>query len=123
MGSKDKYELIREGNAAFNDGDMRLARECFFAANYKDGLIRMGDYYMYDRKLPMLAFSYYKKAGHEQKIQEIYARMVMALGAWIGHDKIKMPESTLPDPEEFRVHPILRAKALEILEKNNIPIP
>lgn len=118
---KKRAELIREGNAAFNSGDYSKAREIFIKTNYKDGLIRLGDYYMYDRKLPMIAYGYYKKAGYQQKVDEIFQRMLMALSVWLGKDKFK-PTSIvqqLPDlnPEDFQVHPILRNKAIEILKK------
>ncbi|MGE8720782.1 hypothetical protein ACO2KH_05555 [Leptospira terpstrae] len=127
MDSKERAQLIREANTAFNAGDIRKARELFLKTDYKDGLIRLGDHFMYDRKLPMLAFGYYKKAGRQDKVDEIYQRMVYALSVWLGRDKWKQPESanqmdasrnkssTPLNPEDFVVHPILKAKALEIL--------
>lgn len=128
MDSKERVQLIREGNTAFNSGDIRKARELFLKTDYKDGLIRLGDHFMYDRKLPMLAFGYYKKAGRQDKVDEIYQRMVYALSVWLGRDKWKGPNSanqsnegnsgenqTPLNPDDFRVHPILKAKALEIL--------
>ncbi len=133
MDSKTRASLIREGNAAFNKGDIRKARELFLQTDYKDGLIRLGDYFMYDRKLPVLAYGYYKKAGMQAKVDEIFLRMLSALSVWLGKDSFKpgSPIHPIPeggsdsekgaplDPEDFRVHPILRAKALEILKKQN----
>ncbi|MCC5813752.1 MAG: hypothetical protein JJT78_03275 [Leptospira sp.] len=137
MDSKTRSQLIREGNAAFNDRDIRKARELFLKTDYKDGLVRLGDYFMYDRNLPMLAFGYYKKAGMQSKVDEIFQRMIFALSTWIGRDKFKSPSPQKPannseiqledekgqnqingkslNPDDFRVHPILKAKALEIL--------
>ncbi|TGN09797.1 hypothetical protein [Leptospira ilyithenensis] len=129
MESKERIQLIREGNQAFNAGDIRKAREIFLKTGYQDGLVRLGDHFMYDRRLPMLAFGYYKKAGRQDKVDEIFQRMVMALSEWLGKDKFKSSEiSTVSDqaanreesvkelnPDDFKVHPILRAKALEIL--------
>jgi hypothetical protein len=128
MDSKRRAELIREGNAAFNDADYTKAKKIFIETDYKDGLIRLGDYYMYEKRLPMLAFGYYKKAGYQQKIDEIFQRMMMALSEWLGKDKFKVSSSiqTQPqkelNPDDFQVHPTLKAKALEILKKNNIQI-
>lgn len=140
MDSSTRAQLIRDANTAFNAGDIRKARELYLKTNYKDGLVRMGDYFMYDRKLPMLAFGYYKKAGMQSKVDEIFQRMIFALSTWIGKDKFKPASSKdtssnsssqskiLPkpannlepsrtvSPEDFQVHPILRAKALEILD-------
>ena len=123
MDSKKRAELIREGNAAFNEGDYPKARKIFLQTDYKDGLIRLGDYFMYERELPLLAFGYYKKAGYTQKIDEIYQRMLMALSDWLGKDKFKISSSFQPpegdlNPDDFRVHPILKAKALEILKNS-----
>ncbi|PKA23182.1 hypothetical protein [Leptospira meyeri] len=130
MDSKERAALIREANTAFNAGDIRKARELFLKTDYKDGLIRLGDHFMYDRKLPMLAFGYYKKAGRQDKVDEIFQRMIYGLSVWLGRDKWKLPtptnqvESTetktsMPlNPDDFVVHPILKAKALEILSSN-----
>ncbi|BDA77448.1 hypothetical protein LPTSP3_g03780 [Leptospira kobayashii] len=129
MEAKERVQLIREGNQAFNAGDIRKAREIFLKTGYQDGLVRLGDHFMYDKRLPMLAFGYYKKAGRKDKVDEIFQRMVMALSEWLGKDKFKSSEvSTASDqaanreesvkelnPDDFKVHPILKAKALEIL--------
>ncbi|MDF3819691.1 hypothetical protein P3G55_07260 [Leptospira sp. 96542] len=125
MDSKVRVALIREANQAFNAGDIRKARELFLKTDYKDGLIRLGDHFMYDRKLPMLAFGYYKKAGRQDKVDEIFQRMIFALSELLGKDKWKAPNNpnskeTISDtaplnPDDFQIHPILRAKALEIL--------
>lgn len=148
MDSSTRAQLIREANTAFNDGDIRKARELYLKTNYKDGLVRLGDHFMYDRKLPMLAFGYYKKAGMQSKVDEIFQRMIWALSTWIGRDKFKpagkgssglvanneesnsgsiatnsgsqskftQETASKLSPDDFKVHPILRAKALEILE-------
>lgn len=92
LDSSTRAEMIREGNRAFNDGDYPKARDLFTRAEYKDGLIRIGDYYMYDRRLPLLAYGYYKKAGDQKKIDDLHRRMIGALGSWLGKDKIR-PES------------------------------
>ena len=50
----ERADLIRRGNAAFNAGDYPQARDLFTKAGYKDGLIRLDDYYMFERRLPLL---------------------------------------------------------------------
>ena len=89
MDSSVRAEMIRAGNRAFNEGDYPKARELFTRAQYKDGLLRIGDYYMYDRLLPLLAYGYYKKAGDQKKIDDLHRRMIGALGQWLGKDKIR----------------------------------
>lgn len=135
MDSATRAELIRKGNAAFNAGDYPTARDCFTRSGYKDGLVRLGDYYMYDRRLPLLAYGYYKRAGAQQKIADLHRRMVGALGQWLGRDKIREESlrdlgleqphfSAGPAPEDVDaegmvrvpVAPELRQAALEILK-------
>ena len=118
MESSERAALIREGNTAFNEGDIRKARELFLKTGYKDGLIRLGDYFMFEKKLPILAFGYYKKAGHQSKVDEIFQRMLFALGKWIGPDKFKQPAAKPLSPDDFIVHPLLKKTALDILQKN-----
>jgi len=89
MDSSEKAELIRRGNEAFNRRDIQKARELFLKADYKAGLERLGDYIMYERSLPLLAYGYYKQAGASTKIEDIHRRMVGALSEWLGRDKLK----------------------------------
>lgn len=137
MDSRERAETIREGNRAMNEGDIRKARDLFIKADYKDGLIRLGDHFMYEKKMPLLAYGYYKKAGYQRRIDEIFQRMMWALSQWIGADKFKSQpadpgvgeratgvptSSSFPDASEFKIHPLLRQTALEILEKKGIRI-
>jgi hypothetical protein len=89
LDAKERIDWIRQGNEAFNKQDYVRARECFVKADYGDGLIRLGDYYMYEKRLPLLAYGYYKKAGASDKVADLHRRMVSALGEWIGRDKLK----------------------------------
>lgn len=89
MDSKTRIDLIRQGNEAFNTGDYPKARDLFTRASYSDGLIRLGDHYMYERRLPLLAYGYYRRAGATEKINDLHRRMVGAISAWIGSDKLK----------------------------------
>ncbi len=134
MDSSTRAELVRAGNRAFNEGDYAKARELFTNADYKDGLIRIGDYYMYDRRLPLLAFGYYKRAGAKDKVADLHRRMIGAIGQLIGQDKLKedslkelglktsnlkaAPVNMKPDADgmiSVPVSPILRDAALKIL--------
>lgn len=133
MDPRERAEIIREGNRAFNEGDIRKARDLFIKAEYKDGLVRLGDHFMYEKKMPLLAYGYYKKAGYQKRIDEIFQRMIWAFSQWVGTDKFKS-EPTDPtvsgvptgsgflEASEFRIHPILRQTALDILKKRGIHI-
>jgi hypothetical protein len=127
MNESDRIEMIRAGNEAFNNKDFAKARELFTKSNYQSGLIRLGDYYMYERRLPLLAYGYYKKAGAKAKVDDLQRRMIAAFSEWVGKDKFK-PESqallagpTLQVEKDndgqvlVPVAPLLRRTALEIL--------
>ncbi len=56
MDPKRRAELIRRGNELFNSKRYAEAEKIFVKTGYKDGLIRIGDYLYYDRKMPLAAF-------------------------------------------------------------------
>ena len=139
LSSTSRADLIRKGNEAFNAQDFRKARELFIQAKYKGGLIRLGDYYMYEKHMPLLAYGYYKRANAKLKIEDLHRRMIAALANWIGYDKLR-PEyqdslqvaslSQKDSSESDRqtdadgmiavpVSPILRQKAQLILAQRN----
>lgn len=101
MDSSKRAELIREGNKSFNDGNYTQARQSYTKANYSAGLVRIGDHFMFDRRLPLLAYGYYKKANDTKKVKDLYRRMIGAIGTWIGQDKIKEESLT-----EFGMKPM-----------------
>ncbi len=85
----ERTELIRKGNEIFNSlknewnySTLKEAADCFTAADYQDGLFRIGDFLYYERKLPLLAVTYYKKINNtrsKERINEIFQRMVFAM--------------------------------------------
>lgn len=102
MDAQERADIIRKGNAAFNEQNFTLARDLFTRANYKDGLVRLGDYYMYDRRLPLLAYGYYKRAGAQNKIDDLHKRMIGAFSQWIGEDKLKDEAKQMLHPNSER---------------------
>ncbi|HOJ50356.1 MAG TPA: hypothetical protein PKW55_06050 [Spirochaetota bacterium] len=90
--SEERVKLIRKGNQLFNEGKIEEAAKIFWLTDYSDGLIRVGDYLMYDEKKPFQALLYYKKAHYQKKIDEIYARMIWALEKMINSDKSNKKE-------------------------------
>ncbi|HCL57026.1 MAG TPA: hypothetical protein DHW82_08485 [Spirochaetia bacterium] len=80
LSPQDKVKLIRKANEFFNRGEMEKAAKLFWLTDYKDGLIRMGEYLLYQEKKPFQALHYFQKANHQQKINEIIARMLWAVG-------------------------------------------
>ncbi|MGQ9842831.1 MAG: hypothetical protein ACUVRK_04625 [Spirochaetota bacterium] len=117
MDEKERISLIRKGNEYFNQGKVKEAIELFVKTGYKDGLHRIGDYYYYDKKLPLIALKFYRMSGSTKKIDEIMERMVFALSKWLGKDKVKQASYTIKLPP-LKVSPKLKMLAHEILEKN-----
>lgn len=80
---KQRVELIREGNAAFNEGNIDMAARIFKATDYKDGLIRVGDYYYFDKHQPLMAYGYYRRANYQKMLDKIFDGFTFALKCWL----------------------------------------
>jgi len=91
LSPKERLQLIRHGNELFNRGEIEKAARIFVTTSYKDGLIRIGDYYYFDRKEPLRALKYYIEAKYEKRIKELTERMAEVLKKWLKEDK-KVPE-------------------------------
>ena len=96
MDDKERAALIRKGNAAFNDGDIELAIKIFKATGYKDGLIRLGDHFFYEKEQPLIAYGYYRRAGDTKMLDRMSEAFTFALSCWM-HDE-KTPASTFDSP-------------------------
>ena len=112
MDEKQRIELIRLGNRLFNDGNIEEATKIFVKAEYRDGITRIADYHFYEKKQPLVALKYYKMVKRNDKVSEIFERMVFALGRLLGK---KPPKVELPP---LKVSPKLKILAEEILRKN-----
>jgi hypothetical protein len=113
MDSKERVELIRRGNEYFNTGDISNATALFLKTQYRDGLTRVADYYFFDKKQPLVALKYYKLVNRQDKVNEIFERMIFALGKFLG--KETTPKVELPP---LKVSPKLKILAEEILRNN-----
>ena len=83
---KERIFLIRKGNEFFNRGEVEQASKIFITTAYKDGLIRIGDYYFFEKKNPFKALHYYIEAKYEKRIREITERMARVLKKWLSED-------------------------------------
>jgi len=73
-----KAKLNRRGNELFNGGDIETARRIFQTTGYSDGLIRVGDRYMQDRR-PVDALKMYWLARDERKIEALVGDMAVVI--------------------------------------------
>jgi len=118
MKDEEKVKLVRAGNEFFNNGNISEAIKYFVKAGYRDGIMRVADYYYYDKKQPLIAFKFYKMINRKDRIDEIFARMMFALGKWLRSkpEKGKTEEHTSSNEEiEVKIHPKLKILAEEII--------
>jgi hypothetical protein len=87
---KERIVLIRKGNELLNSGEIERAAKIFITTAYKDGLIRIGDYYYFDKKNPLRALHFYLEAKYEKRIRELTERMAMVLKKWLNEDTVKI---------------------------------
>ena len=80
---KERFRLIRKGNEIFNNGDIDKAAKIYTTTGYKDGLIRVGDYYYFDKKDIFKALHYYFEAKYEKRINEISERIALVIKKWL----------------------------------------
>jgi hypothetical protein len=123
MDSEEKVKLVRKGNESFNKGDIKEAIKFFVKAEYRDGIMRVADYYYYDNKQPLVALKFYQMINRKDRIDEIFARMMFALGKWLkpssgkGSD-YERDKNSSDDEIEVKVHPKLKMLAEEIIRNN-----
>lgn len=73
-----KVKLNRKGNELFNAGDFEAARRIFQTTGYSDGLIRLGDRYMGERK-PLEALKMYRLARDEKRSGAVIATAALVV--------------------------------------------
>ena len=111
MDSKIRVELIRKGNELFNEGDIMQAAAIFVKTEYRDGITRVADYYFYDRRQPLVALKFYRMVNRQDKVAEIFERMVFALGKLLGKEsalKVELPPLKVPPKLKILAEEILR---------------
>jgi hypothetical protein len=80
--SDDKVRLNRRGNELFNGGDVEAARRIFQTTGYSDGLIRVGDKYMSQRK-PIDALKMYRLAKDDRKSEALIGTAALVIHAML----------------------------------------
>ncbi len=74
--------LIRKGNELFNQGRIDMARRIFLTTRYTDGLIRLGNHYMKERK-PLEALRMYWVAPYARRREVLVEKMALVLKRWL----------------------------------------
>jgi hypothetical protein len=84
---KERLLLIRKGNEIFNNGEIEKAAKIFATTAYRDGLIRVGDYYYFEKRDILKALQYYVEAKYERRIGEVTERIAGVIKKWLGDTK------------------------------------
>jgi len=121
MKDEEKVALSRKGNEHFNNGNMTEAIKYFVKAGYRDGIMRVADYYYFDKKQPLIALKFYKMINRKDRVDEIFARMMFALNKLLKSNP--EPETASTDKAaneeiEVKIHPKLKILAEEIIRDN-----
>jgi hypothetical protein len=77
-----KIALVRKGNELFNQGKIDMARRIFLTTRYTDGLIRLGNHYMKQRR-PLEALRMYWLAPHTKRREALVEKMALVLRRWL----------------------------------------
>jgi hypothetical protein len=81
-----KVKLNRKGNELFNMGDTEAARRIFQTTGYSDGLIRVGDRYLSDRK-PIDALKMYFLARDGKRTERIVTSAALVIQSLLKEEK------------------------------------
>jgi hypothetical protein len=76
--SSTRVALIRKGNQLFTDGKIELAERIFVTTDYRDGMIRAGDWYMEHGNLYKAAEMYFL-SGNAAKIESFSERAALVI--------------------------------------------
>jgi hypothetical protein len=80
-----KVKLNRKGNEFFNNGDTEAARRIFQTTGYSDGLIRVGDRYLSDRRA-VDALKMYRLARDEKRSERLISSAARVI-QYLLHEK------------------------------------
>ena len=80
--STTRSQLIRRGNEFFNCGKYNAAEKIFVTTDYKDGLVRLGDYYFEEGNMYNAA-RFYFMADNQNKIDTFCEKAANVITRWL----------------------------------------
>lgn len=86
LNEAQKAELTRKGNMLFNEGKYFEAGKVFTLVGYKTGLIRLGDFFFFEKEMPLIAYGFYRHAKHQPMLEKIGDSFVFALKCLLSDD-------------------------------------
>lgn len=98
-----KNELMRKGNTLFNEGRYFEAGKIFSTIGYKTGLIRLGDFFYFDKEMPLVAYGFYRNANHKPMLDKIGDSFVFALKCLLADDNPAAVKTPQRSEDEVRI--------------------
>ena len=98
-----KTELMRKGNLLFNEGRYFEAGKIFSTIGYKTGLIRLGDFFYFDKEMPLVAYGFYRNANHKPMLDKIGDSFVFALKCLLADDNPAPARTVQRTDDEVKV--------------------
>lgn len=84
--SSTRAQLIRKGNEFFQKNDIENAKKIFITVDYKDGLVRLGDYYLKNNELYKSAEMYFM-SENKSKIDAFSKKCAIIIEKYLNEDK------------------------------------
>ena len=84
--SATRSKLIRKGNQFFLEGKILAAEKIFIVVDYKDGLVRLGDYYLKNKNLYKSAEMYFL-SENQSKIDAFCKKSALIIEKFLNEDK------------------------------------
>ncbi|OHD13807.1 MAG: hypothetical protein A2086_09895 [Spirochaetes bacterium GWD1_27_9] len=84
--SKTRVHLIRKGNEFFSEGKIQSAENIFITVDYKDGLVRLGDYYLENNNI-YKATQMYFLSENQSIITNFCQNAAKVITKWLDEDK------------------------------------
>lgn len=93
--SDRKVKLNRKGNELFNRGEIETARRIFQTTGYSDGLIRIGNRYLQDKR-PVDALKMYWLARDKKKTEELVGSLAAVIQSMLREDQEREDQNERP---------------------------
>jgi len=95
MDEKERIELIRLGNQFYNEKKYKEALEIFLKTNYVDGIIRIADYFYFDKNDKISGIKLYKRAGYTKMIEDFASKAATIIKLLLTEDKQNIENKNL----------------------------
>jgi len=85
--SSTRVQLIRKGNEFLQNGEIENAKKIFITVDYKDGLVRLGDFYLKNKDLYKSAEMYFM-SENKSKIKAFSKKCALIIEKFLNEENI-----------------------------------